>query len=349
MAASAAIATFVLVAYLVGNPLPWMLRHWVATLLTTVIAATLLAMWFYYAEIGLWTKTQWQSHTATPSPSPGNPPGAATGLPAITIDAPAPTTPWQDLTQMDLASYWAAWGATALFAAIAALVVMILLVAISKGIRKVFSGRGLGWALLLFVALATAFFFASPHLAELADKVPNWAADVRYRTVPGLLWGLLWVALIFITFAAVVGVFRSGSKLDEKAAVLGGIALAFVAFAYALMNYDTSRHEYADTTYPSASSTSSCPGNGETKTVGPDSWVTVNAGFKCHIIFEVVGTEMLLGEPSNYITANPGDQVGNVLKKRGVRVISVKTTGGYGYLNYKLHPLGCRENGWECT
>jgi hypothetical protein len=86
----------------------------------------------------------------------------------------------------------------------------------------------------------------------------------------------------------------------------------------------------------------------ESKTVGSD-WIVLNPGFKCHIILEVVGAEMLFGEPNNYIRAKPGEQLGNVTKSRGVRIIAVRTVEGVGRINYVLHPHGCVERGWYCV
>ncbi len=91
-----------------------------------------------------------------------------------------------------------------------------------------------------------------------------------------------------------------------------------------------------------------CNGEGQSLPVGPE-WMLLNPGFGCHIIFEVVGQEMELGEPSNFVPAKPGDQIGNVLARRGVRVMYARTTGGRGVVNFMLYPHGCKEHGWECT
>lgn len=90
-----------------------------------------------------------------------------------------------------------------------------------------------------------------------------------------------------------------------------------------------------------------CPGAGESRVIGTE-WEAVNPDFRCHIIFEVVGAEMDIGSPDNFISAKPGEKLGNILKK-GIRVTSARAKGSTGTLNFILYPHGCKENGWQCS
>lgn len=283
---------------------------------------------------------------------PSNPLGNDAGLPDLKLDTPA-TTPWwnQDPHTLDFVSYVPDWWMQALIAVGATLFATLLLIITFRWLRKKFGVLGAILGLLVLAFLVVGFYFTGPHIIPTVKEFPEWAARTWSQILPGLTWVTGWMVLILFLVGCFIALWRSSVSTQEKLVGTAMLGFLFLVGTHALSNYDGSQHGYAGPTNPSASlgSTSTpCLGNGETQTVGPDNWVTINAGFKCHIIFEVVGTEMLLGEPSNYIKAGPGDQVGNVLKQKGVRIISVRTTGGHGYLNYKLHPHGCKENGWEC-
>jgi hypothetical protein len=105
------------------------------------------------------------------------------------------------------------------------------------------------------------------------------------------------------------------------------------------------------------SSTTSCPRQGESLAVGTG-WMTINDGHRCHAIVEAVGAELIIGDPSvncdpdrkrGCVSLKPGESLGNVLKKHGIRIIAVKTKSGTGRINYILHPHGCQERGWDCV
>lgn len=317
--------------------------YWLGVILTALVAIV-VALVFGPAIMARWRKAP--APATTSSSPPGNTLGDDAGLP--NIDTPA-ATPWWDSTK-DFASNVPDWWAQALFATLAALVVVLLLVAIFKGPRAAFSGWGFIWALLLLIVLSATLFFAIPYVIHMAKEAPDWAVRTWGWGAPVAGKVVLSVAVIAVVLACLIGI-RTLSTWGERFATLGAVLLVGYICWFAIWNYDGSQQEYVSAPSGNTSSIdtrSRCPGNGESRTIGPDEWIQVNPGFRCHIIYEVVGAEVLLGEPDNYLKAAPGEKVGNVLRSRGIRVTSFKTTGGYGRLNYMLHPHGCKEQGWDC-
>lgn len=315
-----------------ANPLAAVTVNWRKVGVALLALAGLIVLWLNWTKLWIWlTSLSWSGSTATSN----------TGTTAA--------TPWWNLSNTDFASYVPPLGMQALLAAIAALLVILLLVAIFKGLRAVFSGWGLLWAFLLFALLAVTFFFAGPFMWVAAQEMSDWTARTWNQKYPTLVRVALTIALVLVALTFLVKIFDK-KDWKEMPIALGTLLFGVVVVWFVIWNFDWERRGYPAyaTAYTTTTPTSPCTGNGERAAVGPD-WVTVNPGFKCHIIFEVVGAKMLLGEPGNYVEASPGSNIGNVLKSRGIRVISVKATTGSGYLNYKLYPQGCMERGWDCS
>lgn len=95
-------------------------------------------------------------------------------------------------------------------------------------------------------------------------------------------------------------------------------------------------------------STPTCSAEGETKVISTE-WVTINPGFQCGVVYEVAEGTVFIGEPSNHIEDSAGtEDMGNILKKKGIRIIAVRAKDGTATLNYKLCELGTATNWGTC-
>ncbi|MBP7770341.1 MAG: hypothetical protein KA066_00280 [Candidatus Pacebacteria bacterium] len=207
---SAAAVTFVLVAYLVGNPLPWMWRHKLPLVLTLATIVAVAVLWYYHADLLAWLKNQ---------------------LPVI--NAPVAEVPKEGAATKPyvLPDWTAAWGMHALFAALAAFVVVLMLVAAFKALRTAFSGWGLVWAVTLFALLAAMFLFASPHLAAFAAAVAKRVDETTREEALGL------IIFTLVMFVLTVKLLLGASTRWTTAATVAAVVLISILVGPAVIDW----------------------------------------------------------------------------------------------------------------
>lgn len=205
-----------------------------------VAAALLAAAGYFLANFRTFT---W---SASPSNS-GNPLGNDAGLPDLTIDTPASTTPWWQDYYTNLESFMATWGPQMGMAAVIAFLVVVFLYALFKGMRE----TSRWWLLLLFVVLAVVFFFFGPQIVVLIKETPDWVATTWRYASPIAGRVVLSVVLIAIMLACLLGIPKL-TTWGERFSALGAILLVAYIGWVAIWNVDWSRHGYAEHSAPGA-------------------------------------------------------------------------------------------------
>lgn len=235
---AAALTAFALIAYAARNFLTWALQHWLRLLLGLLAIIGLIGLWSYQAELWAWLASHLPSS------------GTVGEKPTESYPVPEKVTVW--ITAANVAMTMTLIGAIIIISAVARKAgwkraAMLALAFLLVASAVVYSAAILATLQQAPEQAAKLWDWALPSLTTALQEIPDQAARLWDWALPKLTWAFLWVALIFLTFAAVIGLLRSDVKGVEKAAVLGGLALVFVICMQALSKYDGSRQTYANT------------------------------------------------------------------------------------------------------